>query len=168
MADQKDVCDQVIITLRRITREIDLHSKQLIRISSLTVPQILILKELDKHKELPVGDLAKKVNLSHATVTNIVNRLEKRGLITRVKSILDRRKVYVQNTEEGKKVLDKVPNLLQEKFVMEFEKLKDWEQFLILSSLKRIAEMLSVRATDDIPLLSSEDLIPPSNTEISM
>ena len=102
-ADQ-DICRQVLTTLRRIIRGIDLHSRALARDYGLTGPQLILLEELSRSKEVSVGDLAKSVNLSHATVTDVLVRLEKRDLIQRTRSNSDKRKVIgVEIPREGKK-----------------------------------------------------------------
>lgn len=72
--------DQVLIALRQIIRAIDLHSKKLERESGLTGPQLLIMQII--HEEGPVTSsvLARSVSLSQATVTTILDRLEKKGI----------------------------------------------------------------------------------------
>jgi DNA-binding MarR family transcriptional regulator len=147
-----DLCEEVLIALRRITRAIDLHSRQLIQSHGLTGPQALILKKLLDTGQTPVGTLAQRVNLSQATVTDILNRLEKRGLVRRVRSETDRRRVLVEGTEEGKRLLQTSPPLLQKQFAERFKALQDWEQTLVLSTLQRVAGMMDAR---ELPLSPS-------------
>ena len=75
--------DEVLVALRRIIRATDLHSRQLSKIAGLTAPQLLILQLLRQHTELTVGEVAQRVSLSQATVTTIIDRLEKRGFVKR-------------------------------------------------------------------------------------
>ena len=75
MSNQLNKSDEVLKTLRRIIRVIDLHSKKLVQKYGLTGPQMLVLKELLSLNELPVSVLAKNVSLSHATVTSMLDRL---------------------------------------------------------------------------------------------
>ena len=81
-----DLCDEVLISLRRIVRAIELQSRQLVRSHGLTGPQILILKTLMQSSETTVGQLAEQVSLSKPTVTDILNRLEKYGMVQRLRS----------------------------------------------------------------------------------
>lgn len=154
----ENTADQVLVVLRRIIRAIDIHSRDLVRNYGLTGPQLILLKELTEFRKRTVGDLAKTVSLSNATVTDILDRLEKRGLIQRSRSDTDRRRVLVSITEEGEKLLQNVPSLLQERFIAQFEKLEIWEQTLILSSLQRIASMMEVKDLDASPVLISGPL----------
>lgn len=120
----------------------------------LTGPQALILKGL-QGGSLSAGELASRVNLSQGTVRDILNRLEKRGLIIRIRDTQDRRRVRVQLTADGQSLLDQSPPLLQERFADRFNNLQDWEQTQLLASLQRIAAMMDAEDIDAAPVLSS-------------
>jgi len=143
----------VLISLRRIIRAIDMRSRRLMQQAGFTGPQLLVLQALGAHEEMSAGDLAREVNLSQGTVTSILGRLEKRELIQRIRSHTDRRKVYVTLTEEGKAQLASAPTLLQERFIERFSELKDWEQNQILASLQRLAEMMDAQDIEAAPVL---------------
>lgn len=163
---QKDrICDQVILELRRIIRAIDIHSKDLIQKYGLTSPQLILLKELSKYETMTIGELARNINLSNATVTDILRRLEKRELIKRIKSETDKRRTNIYLTDKCRQMLQNSPPLLQEKFVKNFEKLEEWEQMMLISSLQRIANMMEARDIDASSLLVSGPIIPPIDTK---
>ncbi len=151
-------CEEVLVALRRIVRAIDLHSRQLIQKHGITGPQALILRKLQKLEQAPVGELARSVNLSQATVTDILDRLEGRGLVQRTRSTLDKRRVLVRLTGGAVAVLRDSPPLLQESFASEFGRLQEWEQTLLLSSLQRVAAMMDARDLPAVPVLSTEAL----------
>ncbi len=147
------ICDEVLVSLRRIMRAIDLHSKHLVEEYGLTGPQLIVLKELTRHPELSVGKLAEAVSLSQATVTGIIARLKKRHLVVTGQDQSDRRRVLVEATQLGKDTLRGAPSLLQEHFVAELEKLQEWEQTLILSSLQRVVSMMEAEKLEAVPVL---------------
>jgi DNA-binding MarR family transcriptional regulator len=149
-----DIGEQVIVALRRVIRAVDLHSRNLAVSHGLTGPQALLLKALQNGK-LPAGELAARVSLSQGTVTDILNRLEKRGLITRIRDTADRRRVLVEATAQGLAVLAESPPLLQERFARRFAALEEWEQMQLLASLQRIASMMDAGEIDAAPVLSS-------------
>ncbi len=144
---------EILSTLRQIIHAIDLYSKKLARESGLTTPQLVLLDRLAGFQEMSVGELAKTVNLSNATVTGILDRLEKRGYIERTRSRNDKRRVHVMITKLGREVQSSAPSLLQENFVTEFGKLEDWEKSLIISSLQRVAHMMKAKELEEIPVL---------------
>ena len=55
---------------------------------------------------------------------------------------------------KGEATLDRAPDALQQRFVREFERLEDWEQAQLLSSLERVAAMLDARDIDASPVLA--------------
>ena len=124
--------DEVLVALRRIIRATDLHSKYLVKTTGLTAPQILLLQTLRNNGESTVGELAKEMNLSQATVTSILDRLEKKNLITRERSTTDRRKVLVFLSNAALKTLKDAPLPLQEQFTRQFRDLQDWEQLRVV------------------------------------
>ncbi len=149
--------ERVLVALRQIIRAIDLHSKKLERESGLTGPQLLVMQVIDLSQDITAGQIAKDVNLSQATVTTILDRLEKKAYLKRVRSQEDKRRVLVELTEAGKQVLSNAPTLMQESFINRFEHLEAWEQNLILSSLQRVAGMMQATDLDAAPLLDSSD-----------
>jgi DNA-binding MarR family transcriptional regulator len=147
--------EKVLISIRQIIRAIDLHSRYLAKSYGLTGPQLLILRELAENNEVTVGKIAKKISLSQATVTNVLDRLAKYRYVERTRSVHDKRMVNVRITEVGRNKLRDNPSLLQEFFIREFEKLAEWEQTLILSSLQRVASMMKAEGIEAFPVLAS-------------
>jgi DNA-binding MarR family transcriptional regulator len=150
-----DKIDNVLIALRRVIRATDLHSKQLVKSSGLTTPQILLLHSIRDKGKVSVGELANSISLSQATVTSILDRLEKRGFIYRERSEIDRRKVHTYLTDAGEETSKNAPKLLQESFIRQFRDLQEWEQTMIISSLERIALMMDAEHIDASPVLDT-------------
>ncbi|MDH3994561.1 MAG: MarR family transcriptional regulator [Gammaproteobacteria bacterium] len=144
---------QVLTSLRRVIRATDLHSKHLAKISGLTAPQILLLQAIRKFEGAAIGQLANEVSLSQATVTSILDRLEKKGYLERERSTVDKRKVHVQLTERGFEILRDAPIPLQEHFATQFNGLEEWEQTMIIAALQRVAYMMDAEHIDASPVL---------------
>ncbi len=145
--------EEVLIALRRVIRATGLHSKYLARTTGLTTPQILVLQAVGNSESLIVSALASRVNLSQATVTSILDRLEKRQLVSRQRSMQDKRKVVVSLTGLGIETLKNAPMPLQEQFTRQFHQLQGWEQAMIVSALQRVAMMMDADEIDASPLL---------------
>jgi DNA-binding MarR family transcriptional regulator len=145
--------EDVLIALRQIIRATDLYSRKLSKVSGLTSPQLLIMQAIAAHGEMTMGDLANEVSLSQATVTTILDRLEKRELLGRKRGEQDKRRVYAHLTSAGLDIIKKAPTPLQDEFIERFDRLEDWEQSLILSSLQRVAAMMNAGDIDASPVL---------------
>jgi len=148
-----NAAEEVLTALRRLIRATDLHSRHLEKTVGLTAPQLLSLQILRQRGQITVGALAREMNLSHATVTTVMDRLENRQLVMRTRSESDKRKVFVTLTEEGEKLLISAPTLLQQNFIRQFQDLQPWEQTMILSSLQRVAQMIDAQHLDASPVL---------------
>ncbi|NMT62235.1 MarR family winged helix-turn-helix transcriptional regulator [Marinobacter orientalis] len=146
--------EEVLVALRRVIRATDLHSKRLSKHAGLTGPQLLIMRSIRDLGEVTIGTIADTVSLSQATVTTILDRLELRKLVYRVRSTRDKRKVHAHLTEEGADILSRAPNPLQEEFIRKFQSLAEWEQTMILASLQRVANMMDADNIDAAPLLT--------------
>lgn len=150
--------EEVLVSLRRLIRATDMHSKRLSKATGLTSPQLLIMQTIREAVEITAGDLARQVNLSQATITNILDRIEKRGWVVRQRSEQDKRKVYASLTAEGLSKVHNAPKPLQQNFVSAFDDLKDWEQSMIIASLQRVADLMDAQNIDASPVLDVGDI----------
>jgi len=117
--------EELLVALRRVIRAVDLRSKQLSKHVGLTGPQLLVMQNIEERPGIMVREIAENINLSPATITNILDRLESRDLATRIRSTQDKRKVGVFLTERGKEAVVDAPRPLQEHFVERFSQLKE-------------------------------------------
>jgi hypothetical protein len=79
-------------------------------------------------------------------------------MVHRVRSTVDKRRVFVSVTNQGQHIISNTPPLLQEQLSEKFARLEDWEQNLILSSLQRIVSMLEVQKLDAASMLATGPL----------
>ncbi len=156
--------EQVLICLRRIMQAISLHSRSLVKQVGLTGPQLIFLKTLDKAGEASAGEIAKAISLSQATVTGILERLVKRGLVNRQRSTSDKRRVLIRITSEGEKILAKAPPLMQASFLEQLNHLEQWEQTMILSALQRIVHLMGAETFRAVPMLTPDPFDPLAET----
>lgn len=104
-----DLSENMLIALRRVIRAVDLHSRSLVQSHGLTGPQPLLLRATFAAGGPTPGELARRLSLSQAIVTDIVKRLEARGLLRRTRDELDRRRVVITATAEGEALNRRAP-----------------------------------------------------------
>jgi len=141
--------------LRRILRASELGNRQLATTTGLTPSQLLVLQEIGERGEVTPTELSAALQFSQATITNIVDRLESAGLVTRQRGERDKRRIHLATTEGGDRTIELAPDLLQARFASNFAALPDWEQAMIVASLGRLADILGVARSDAAPLLDS-------------
>ena len=150
--------EELFVSIRKIIRAIDIRSRKLSKEAGITGPQLMILQELAREEGISAKQVSTNVNLSQATVTNILDRLEAKAFIKRMRCEGDRRKISLFLTELGQQALQSAPQPIEDSFIEKFSALKDWEQFQLLSSVERIAEMMGASEIDAAPVLNLGEL----------
>lgn len=143
--------DQIVISLRRISQAIDVWSRKLWQDYGLTSPQLATLREILMGKNVTPGTLASVLHLSQPTVTGILGRLERRGLIQRQRSSTDRRSILAVATDQGRALAAKAPPLLRDRFRHELALLPAEKQTEILEVLQHVATMMQAPELADGP-----------------
>ncbi len=154
----KDIAEEVLTAIRQIVRRISEHSKSLSRDVGLTVPQLMCLKAIaeleEATSEITVAMVGKQVQLSPATVSRIIDRLVRAGLVDRERRSKDRRRVCLSLTPAGLERFQTSPTPLQEQFLERLHALPDDERRAILNSLRRIVAMMDATDLDAAPILT--------------
>jgi len=153
-----DKSEEIVVMLRRIIRVTDLRSKQLARESGLTPPQYMILSAIAEMGDTAIRNIADEVNLTQATVTTIIDKLENKNLIKRVRSDKDKRIVHATLTESGRNTVENAPQMLQNQFLEKYSQLEEWEQTYLLSALQRIVNLMQADTLDASPFLHVGDI----------
>lgn len=133
---------RILRALRRITRAIELHSRQLSAGSRITGPQLLCLRTVIDKGPLTATAISHEVHVSASTVVGILDRLEDKQLVVRERSRVDRRIVFVSATDAGRELARRTPSPLQQKLSDALQVLPELEQATITLSLERVAALI--------------------------
>ena len=105
---------EVVIRVLRTNELFQPQVGKLFKSFGLTQPQYNILRILRGAGErLPSLEIAKRMINVAPAITNLIDKLEKRGLVKRERSTKDRRVLYINLTAEGLALTNKIdaPNL---------------------------------------------------------
>ncbi len=133
---------RILRALRRITRSIALHSRQLAAYSNITAPQLVCLRAVVENGPLTTTAISREIHVSPSTVVGILDRLEDKGWVLRERSREDRRIVMVSATEAGRNLVRDTPSPLQQKLAEALKELPELEQATITLSLERIVALM--------------------------
>ncbi|MBF6617858.1 MAG: MarR family transcriptional regulator [Candidimonas sp.] len=133
---------RILRALRRITRSVALHSRQLAACSNITAPQLICLRAVIERGALTATAISREIHVSASTVVGILDRLEDKGLIQRERGRQDRRIVFVTATEAGIQLAASTPSPLQKKLSDALNALPELEQATITMSLERIVDLM--------------------------
>lgn len=147
--------ESILRALRRVIRAVDLYSRQLSVKHSLTGPQLVCLRQLARRGGMTPGQLAREISLSPATISGILDRLEKRGCITRNRRPEDKRQILVILTDAGRALIERTPLPLQERFTQRLAELPVSRQAEIDDVLQQVVALMEAEELDAAPLLAN-------------
>lgn len=104
IADPLAVANQLRPVLLRLARELRKETEQL----GVTSRQVTLLWLIRSHPALSLRELAAEEGISAPALSGHVDRLEKAGLLARVRDERDRRRVGLSLTEEGERLMKRV------------------------------------------------------------
>jgi DNA-binding MarR family transcriptional regulator len=148
----------VLESLRKIVRAIDIYSHRLRVQYDITVPQLISLLTLAEGGPMSGTLLAQRTYLSPATSNGIVNRLEAKHLVKRSRDSKDRRVVRISVTPRGHRLIANAPSPLQDGLAMRIKAMPEREQAMISASLKRIVSLMEAHDIDAAPVLETGEL----------
>jgi DNA-binding MarR family transcriptional regulator len=155
-----DRIDSSLIALRRIVRSTELFGKEIRQITGVTPTQFRVLQIINEQGLVTAKTISTRMRVSQGTVTSLVDKLVRDGLVVRQKSALDRRQAEITLTDAGRDVLVNAPDPLQQRFVRKFAAMQDWEQAMLVASLERVATMLDAEDMDASPVLDTGEINP--------
>lgn len=91
--------------LRPVLLQLNRHLRREARLAGITAGQVSLLVLIRKSPGIGVRDLAEREAMSAPAMSGYVDRLEAAGLVTRTRSTDDRRRVGLEVTKQGEKVL---------------------------------------------------------------
>jgi DNA-binding MarR family transcriptional regulator len=109
VSEKKSLPDQVFDSLVRLFWAARRASATLQKEFGVTAPQLSALRILERRGDLSQSELSKLLLVSGSTLSGLLDRLQSRGLIKRVRNRRDRRQVRVHLTEAGREVLTTIP-----------------------------------------------------------
>lgn len=131
--------------------------------SGLTVPQVMTLEELAQEDGLSLKELSQRLALSHSTVSGIVDRLEKRGLVHRAVDQRDRRVSRILLSEGVRAYIsDTVPAQRLGPLLEALQEASPEAQQTVLAGLRTLKALLAAPSAEPVdPATDAADLSAP-------
>jgi len=100
--ESKIELDAIVETIVYLYTESRRLTKAAAREVGLTGPQLTVIKLLDTFGDLSLSSLSERIRAQNSTVTGIIDRMEREGLVSRERSTTDRRVVFIRLSDKGK------------------------------------------------------------------
>lgn len=135
--------DEIVQTYIKVFSEARARSSRLTDRFGITIQQFATLHVI-KNGESPMylSDISEKVYLNQSTVTGVIDRMERDGLVLRERSTKDRRKIAIHLTPKGKKLTETIPFSPMEMFRELIRPLTHAEKKTLVELLRKISAPL--------------------------
>lgn len=124
ITENERLIEDVVNTIRKFMRTIYNDTSQMSRKYGLTGPQSSVLRALVKHGPLSSATLSRQLYVTPSNITGIIDRLEKKELVERVKTVGDRRVALITLTDKGSGVSKTLPDPIETKLISELADLE--------------------------------------------
>jgi DNA-binding MarR family transcriptional regulator len=108
---------RVMDALRRLVHALHVASRASERDLGVSAAQLFVLREVARAPGQSLSQLARSTRTAQSSVSEVVARLVKRGLIVRHRSLTDRRRATLALTAEGNALLQRAPETVQVRLV---------------------------------------------------
>jgi DNA-binding MarR family transcriptional regulator len=115
----------------------------------LTGPQSTLLRTLVKEGPLSSASLSRRLYVTPSNITGIIDRLEKKGLVERIRKERDRRIVLINLTESGAELSNSLPDPIEKKLIYELADLKPEHVRILALVMNQILNLIDAKGVDD-------------------
>lgn len=135
-AAPRDAAAAAMDSVRRLVRALRTASAASERDHDVSAAQLFVLRQVAARPGLSMRELGERTLTSQSAVSEVVARLVRRGLITRLTASDDHRRAELGLTPAGERALGRAPETLQERMVAGFRRLPVEQQAAIAGGLE--------------------------------
>ena len=146
----KSDVDQVLEAIIYLYTESRRITKELAKRADLTGPQLTVVKLLEQVGDLSLSELSDKIRAQNSTVTGIIDRMEREGLVLRERSKEDRRVVHIGLTAKGSALAKEIPVEPMEIFKGALESLSGQEMRDLMRIMTKVAKRVKQIVRRDV------------------
>jgi len=149
--------------IRCVVHALRVASRTFERELGLSAAQLFVLRKLANSKALSLNELAQRTLTHQSSVSVVVQKLVKAGMVLTSPSPIDGRRVELALTAKGRRTIAKSPEMMQDKLIEALENMPG-------DSRRRLAELLQdlvgrAGIAEEFPALLMEDGQGSSNGE---
>jgi DNA-binding MarR family transcriptional regulator len=127
----------VLDSIRQIVRALRTASREQERTHGVSSAQFFVLEKLTHTSGISLNELAERTFTHQSSVSVVVSRLARRGLVSRKPSKEDRRKLEISLTPAGRRLIKTNPLSVQDALVKALDKLPKARLAILADSLSQ-------------------------------
>ncbi len=141
--------NEIVGAIRKFVRAVSLDAFKISKKYGLTGPQSTLLRTLVKEGPLSSASLSRRLYVTPSNITGIIDRLEKKGLVERIRKERDRRIVLINLTESGAELSNSLPDPIEKKLIYELADLKPEHVRILALVMNQILNLIDAKGVDD-------------------
>ena len=156
--EKRQAIQHIVTAIRQLVSSIHHNSSMLKKYYGLTGPQSEALRTLDDYGPMSSAELSRRLYVTPSNVTGIIDRLEKKGLVERIRKPKDRRISLITLTEKGRSLYQSLPASIEGKLISGLHDM-DLEQVTMLhQELHKVLDILDADKYEPKVLGDSVDM----------
>ena len=156
----ESVIQDLVWSIRRLIRAVYLDSQKISKRYGLTEPQSAVVRNLYNNGPMSSADLSRTLYVTPSNITGIIDRLEKKQFVERIKKEGDRRVALITLTDAGKELSKTLPDPIMKKFIAELADLEPEHVQLLAMAMNQILNLIDTKDVEEEPLEISPESIP--------
>jgi DNA-binding MarR family transcriptional regulator len=148
----EDVIKDIVHSIRRLVRAEYLDSQKMSKQFGLTGPQSLVVRLLIKKGALSSADLSRQMYVTPSNITGIIDRLEKKGLVERIRKQGDRRVALITLTQSGQELGKTIPDPIEKKFINQLADLEPEHLQILAMTMNQILNLTEPKGAEETTL----------------
>jgi len=148
----ESVIQDIVWSVRRLVRAVYLDSQKMSKRYGLTEPQSAVMRNLYSNGPVSSADLSRTLYVTPSNITGIIDRLEKKQLVKRIRKEGDRRVALITLTETGQELSRNLPDPIMKKFITELADLELDHVQLLAMAMNQILNLMDTADIGEEPL----------------
>ena len=136
------VIKDIVESIRKLVHAVAINSQEMRKHYGITGRQCNILRSLYINGPTSSADLSRRLYVTPSNITGIIDRLEKKGFVSRVKKEGDRRIALITLTESGAELSRSIPDSIENKMISELADLDTEHVKFLAMAMKQILKTI--------------------------
>lgn len=151
-SENERVIKEIVWSIRRLVRAVYLDVAKISKQYGLTGPQSSVLRTLIHSGPMSSAELSRTLYVTPSNITGIIDRLEKKELVERIRKEGDRRVALIMLTGKGRDLSQTLPDPIENKIISELADLDPEHVKMLSLAVQQILTLIDAKDIDEAPL----------------
>ena len=139
---------EIVGAIRKFVRAVSIDTFHMSRKYGLTGPQCAVIRTLATEGSLSSVSLSRRLYVTPSTITGIIDRLENKGLVGRIRKDGDRRVALITLTQSGRELSETLPDPIETKLISGLGGLEPEHVRILSLVMNQILNLIDAKGVD--------------------